>query len=273
MCPLVQESEHSLSLIFSEFSYNSQSLFDMVNDLPDELLGPSDYPTGGGNDDVTSALGNKSDNALNKHVQLSALLQNTNQANPVPSRSPNVMNNNPLNSHRSPLSNSLSSPPHNNMVGKPVSAGNDLNFVSSSAVFMSNANSVSSMGTMANSNAMSSLGSHANVSSIPSSMAGFSMAQRNPMMPNGPQYAVSGQPGQGRGMGPGPQMPNLQPTGMMNINPQMRVNMGHPGLQQNVGNQPTQLLNVSIMSIRVLCVDAHCTCCVVDQAFTGVYSQ
>lgn len=216
----------------------------MVNDLPDELL-ISDYPTGGPTDDVTSALGNKQDSTLNKHVQLSALLQNTNQSNPVPSRSPNVMNNNPLNSHRSPLSNSLSSPPHTSMVGKPVSAGNDLNFVSSSAVFMSNANSISSMGTMANSNVMSSLGSHGNVCSIPSSMGGFSsMAQRNPMMPNGPQYTISGQPGQGRNMGPGPQMPNL-PSGMMNMNNQMRVNIGHPVLQQNVGNQQSQLLNVS----------------------------
>lgn len=231
-------------LLFSDFSYNSQSLFDMVNDLPDELLGPSESYQNSGNDNDTQNHIGKQDSSQNKHVQLSALLQNNpSQSSPVPSRSPNVMNN-PVNSIRSPLSNSLSSPPHNSMMGKAVSAGSELNFASSSASYMmSNTNTVNSMGTMASNNVMSSLGSHA--SSIPSGMTGYSMAQRNPMMHNGPQYAVSGQ---GRGTGIGQQLTNLPQSGMLNNinnpNLQARMNMVHPGLQPNASNQ-SQLMNVS----------------------------
>ncbi|CAC5403339.1 EP300 [Mytilus coruscus] len=225
-----------------DFSYNSQSLFDMVNDLPDELLGPSESYQNSGNDNDTQNHLGKQDSSQNKHVQLSALLQNNpSQSSPVPSRSPNVMNN-PVNSIRSPLSNSLSSPPHNSIIGKPVSAGSELNFASSSASYMmSNTNTVNSMGTMASNNVMSSLGSHA--SSIPSGMTGYSIAQRNPMMHNGPQYAVSGQ---GRGTGIGQQLSNLPQSGMLNNinnpNLQARMNMVHPGLQPNVSNQ-SQLMN------------------------------
>lgn len=222
-------------ICISDFNYNSQSLFDIVNDLPDEL---SDYQNNGNTDgDVQNAHGNK--DTSHKHVQLSALLQNNpSQSSPVPSRSPNIMNN-PLNSIRSPLSNNLSSPPHNNMVGKPASAGNDLNFVSSSAAFLSNTNTGNN--SMPSSNVM---GSH--VSSIPSSMTGYN--QRNPIMPNGPQYAVSGQ---GRGTSMGQQLSNLSQPGMIgnmnNPNLQARMNMVNPVLQQNVPNHQQQLINVSII--------------------------
>jgi hypothetical protein len=204
-----------------------------VNDLPDEL---NDYQDTGNTDDVQNAHGNK--DTSHKHVQLSALLQNNpSQSSPVPSRSPNIMNN-PLNSIRSPLSNNLSSPPHNNMVGKSASAGNDLNFVSSSAAFLSNTNTGNN--SMPSSNVM---GSH--VSSIPSSMTGYN--QRNPIIPNGPQYAASGQ---GRGASMSQQLSNLSQPGMIgnmnNPNLQARMNMVNPVLQQNVPNHQQQLVNVSI---------------------------
>ncbi|OWF41886.1 CREB-binding protein [Mizuhopecten yessoensis] len=159
-------------------SDQGELLWDIMNDLPDELMGTGEPPHNGTNDSHSGQ-----DTTSQRHVQLSQLLS----SNPTPplnivnslqnaqNRSPNVGSiANSLNNVKSPLSNSLSSPPHGS-VGK---SGVDGNFPSSSATF-----------TMANNISNSTV---AMASSVPNAVlkgiphgSGLTIGH-NQMMQNGP---------------------------------------------------------------------------------------
>lgn len=202
----------------------------IADGLPDELMATSDNSSAqNGTDPSHHNIGNQ-DSARQKHQQLSQLLSNV----PTPASNANNSNigmNNALNNAvKSPMSNSLQSPPHGlvqNKPGPPTSShfpSDNNTYVSSSASF-SLANSTSSpLSSMSMSSSMSNMPGNLNMNSLSQLSVNNIPHPQNQMM-NGPQYSMSGASGvrqpQGRGM-------MMQNTG----NPMQPQGMGTMGLSQ-----------------------------------------
>lgn len=206
----------------------------MATDLPDELMSTSDSTSAPNGTDTSQHNVGSQDSASQRHQQLTQLLSNV----PTPASSANSsiantnigINNALNNAVKSPLSNSLQSPPHGlvqNKPGPPASShfiSDNNTFVSSSASF-SLANSTSS--------SLASMSMPSSMSNMPGSMSMNSMSQinvnniphpQNQMM-NGPQYAMNGTGGV--------RQPQVRGLMMQNTNnPMQPQSMGNMGMSQ-----------------------------------------
>lgn len=220
-----------------------------MNDLPDELIGTGEPPHNGTNDS------HGGQDTSQRHAQLSQLLS-SNPTQPLniagslqnaQNRSPNVGNmTNTLNSVKSPLSNSLASPPHVNVGKTGVSQQHvsvDGNFSSSSATF-----------TMANNISNSTV---AMASSVPTAVlkgiphgSGLTIGH-NQMIQNGP---LSG-PNRSMNTSMGQNMPNISQTnnmlGNMPGQQQMQTHQSL-GLAGLTAAQTAQMMKVGIADIKQL---------------------
>jgi len=211
-----------------------------MSDLPDELMGPGPgEPSQNGNNDPQSHNTGSIQDTSQKHQLMSQLLApnstlagltNAMQMN----RNQNVPGSMTLNNVKSPLSNSLSSPPHVT-VGKPGSSAQhvsgvsaDANFVTSSAAFSIANNSNS--GAMVTSAALKGIGSHG------LNTSGMAVTMGHNQILNGPLSGPNRNLGQN--------LPIMSQANMIGgvSSQQMQghANMGHP----NMNAQNPQMMKV-----------------------------
>lgn len=214
------------------------NIHDIVDALPDELMGSSDQ---NGMMDSNHSMQDPS----KQHAQLTQLLSGASSMVPPSSKSP-MPNMGSLgninNAAKSPRSANLSSPPL--MGGKNAVSqhtGMD-NYPSNSAGF-SSMNSVGPM--VSNSNMMNKNMGHNPINSMGVQMSISNMGQQaNSMMSNGPLYSASGH-NQGRGnvAGMGQQLPSMSQASVMGgMNHQQMSMGGHPGM----GMQQQQMMKVQV---------------------------
>ena len=226
----------------SEFNFLLDSI---VTDLPDELNDPSQN----GTNDTHMLANTGHESASQRHQQLSQILSGaptppSSTASSAPNSSIGMSNSALNNAVKSPLTNSLTSPPHvlQNKAGPPVSSHflqDNSNFVSSSSL-SSLPNSSSTLSSMSLSSMPNSSLQNQNpmLNSMPvTSHMNVNMSHPQNQMMNGPQYSGGirpvrgvGMPNAGNAMGPnmGMSQPNL---GNPLNNPQMsRQGLDHAGL-------------------------------------------
>lgn len=245
-----------ISFGFVSEAFTLGALLDLEKELPDDLMGAStnSAQNGPGDSHITSQL---SQDTSQKHQQLTHLLKAS--ANPTPpqpggnnstsspqgqgsgppSRSPSVgISTSVANAVKSPLSNSLSSPPHGvlNKSGTPTShINNDATVPNNSAAYtVANSSGSPALGTLANMNANMGINVKAMASqNMLNSAVGINQQQHLSHLINGPHHNMGG-PGQGRGA-----TGNLLGNSL-NSNQQGNPsqNMGPPSMNANQANQP-----------------------------------
>ena len=242
---------------------NIGDLLNIVDALPDELMGPTGSDSLAQNGTMPNDVHqSQTQDTTQKHRELTQLLsQSTGTSTPpqrstaspmmgLPqSKSPMGVMGNLNNAVKSPLSNTLSSPPHGINVNKPSVSqhtGLDQNFIASSGALMGhhnqglNSNVLKQMVPNLNSMGMGQ--------GVPS-MNNMSMGQQNQMLSNGPHYSTSGHTQlRGAASNLGQQLPSMTPQsvmGGMNAPQQMH---GHNAMgQQSMLNQNQQMMKVLVV--------------------------
>lgn len=228
-------------MLFSDF--NDLLIHDIVDALPDELMGSSDQ---NGMMDSHHPMQDPS----KQHAQLTQLLSGASSASSMaPTSSKSPMPNmgslgNINNAAKSPRSANLSSPPHGLGGKNAVSQHVGMDSFSSNSAGFSSMNSVGPM--VSNANMMNKNIGHNPINSMGVQMPISNMGQQaNSMMSNGPLYSASGH-NQGRGnvSGMGQQLPSMSQAGVMGgMNHQQMhgpKSIGHPGMSM----QPQQMMKV-----------------------------
>ncbi|XP_048774287.1 CREB-binding protein-like isoform X2 [Ostrea edulis] len=221
--------------------FNDLLIHDIVDALPDELMGSSDQ---NGMMDSHHPMQDPS----KQHAQLTQLLSGASSASSMaPTSSKSPMPNmgslgNINNAAKSPRSANLSSPPHGLGGKNAVSQHVGMDSFSSNSAGFSSMNSVGPM--VSNANMMNKNIGHNPINSMGVQMPISNMGQQaNSMMSNGPLYSASGH-NQGRGnvSGMGQQLPSMSQAGVMGgMNHQQMhgpKSIGHPGMSM----QPQQMM-------------------------------
>lgn len=221
---------------------NIGKILEIGNELPDELMGGTDATqNGNGSLDPHHLQAMGQDSTSQRHQQLSQLLSNAStppnsnqsQGPMVPNRSPNMAG--MISSLKSPLSNSLSSPPHS---GNKSSVHMVDMAMASSSASLSMANSTNTMVSMSNPALMKTMGGH-NIG-----MGNVGMSQtHNSQHVNGPQYTTSGLDQRSITTTHGSM--SVSQSGMLSSVGNQSMNVQNLG---NAGIQNQQMLKVTFLS-------------------------